>query len=100
MRALHFRLCHSFSHTALRSLCRAGGRGGGDEDDDTTDLLTDGGQYEEHAREKALMLREAGWRPKDGVWHEAVTAEGYRYFVNQTTGESSWDAQLQITVTW
>ena len=38
------------------------------------------------------MLREAGWRPKDGVWHEAVTAEGYRYFVNQTTGESSWDA--------
>ena len=65
---------------------------GGDEDDDTADLVADADHYEEHARENALMLREAGWRPKDGVWHEAVTAEGYRYFVDQTTGKSSWDA--------
>eukprot|EP01043_Picozoa_sp_COSAG02_P028434 COSAG02_NODE_1722_length_11193_cov_39.876600_9_plen_443_part_00 len=82
-------------HDAAMKLVVAASAGlsGVDEGDDTAvDLVADAGQLLEHARENALMLREAGWRPKDGVWHEAVTAEGYRYYVNQTTGESSWDA--------
>ncbi len=78
---------------AAMKLVVAASAGRADEDDDTAEnLVADVGQILEHTRENALMLREAGLRPKDGVWHEAVTAEGYRYFVNQTTGESSWDA--------
>eukprot|EP01043_Picozoa_sp_COSAG02_P008711 COSAG02_NODE_284_length_25691_cov_14.733354_13_plen_423_part_00 len=82
---------NEMTDAAMKLVVAASG-GHADEDDTAENLVADVGQTLEHTRENALMLREAGWRPKDGVWHEAVTAEGYRYFVNQTTGESSWDA--------
>ena len=64
--------------------------GGSSRDDD--DLVVEGGAFVEHARENARLLKEDGLAPRDPVWHEARTAEGMVYYLNATTGESTWEA--------
>ena len=73
---------------AMRFVIAASG-GSSRENDD---LVVEGGAYEEHARENALILKEEGLAPVGPVWHEASTADGDVYYINATTGESSWEA--------
>ena len=47
---------------------------------------------EENARENALLLQEEALKPRGAVWHVSRTADGHVYYLNATTGESSWTA--------